>query len=186
MNKLVLLFCLPIAFMLPSAQATDWKMDSADSTLMFIPTFEKVPVPGIFRTFDVRVSFDPETPANGVLKVSIDVTSADLYIADVNKEISGKDWFDYRNFPQAEFHATNLQHKQGSQYLASGTLYLKGVKQPAEVLFNWNSSANGATLEGELTLSRATYGIGTGEWATSEIIGSDVKVTFMIKLHRVD
>jgi polyisoprenoid-binding protein YceI len=186
MNKLILLLWLSVTCMLLPAQAIEWKMDPAGSTLTFIPTFEKIPVPGIFHEFDVRMNFDPEVPENGVLEVTLDVTSADMDVAVVNKEISGKDWFDYRSFPQARYRSTNLQHNQGSQYLASGTLYLKGVNQPVEVPFNWSSSANGATLEGELTLARATFGIGTGEWATSEFIGSEVRLIFMIKLRKVD
>ena len=116
-----------------SARAADWKMDPAGSKLEFIATFEKAPVPGVFREFDARLRFDPEKPAGGSLEVTVKVTSADMNIPDVNKEIRGKDWFDYAAFPRAEFRSTDLRRIEGNRYVARGTLLLKGVKQPVEI-----------------------------------------------------
>jgi len=166
------------------AQGADWKMDPAGSKLEFIATFEKAPVPGVFREFDARLRFDPEKPAGSSLDVTVKVTSADMDIADVNREIRGKDWFDYAAFPQAEFRSTDLRRAQGNRYVAHGTLSLKGVKQPVEVPFTWTGSADGATMEGELQLSRGAFGIGAGEWAASDVIGADVKVKFRVKLRK--
>ena len=77
------------------AVAADWKMDPVGSKLEFIATFEKTPAPGVFKEFDARLRFDPAKPAGSSLDVTIKITSADMNIADVNKEIRGKDWFDY-------------------------------------------------------------------------------------------
>ena len=167
-----------------AARAADWKMDAAGSRLEFIATFEKTPAPGVFREFDTRMRFDPAQPAGGSLDVTIKVTSADMNIPDANKEIRGKEWFDYAGFPQAEFHSTDLRHAQGNRYVARGTLSLKGVKQAVEVPFTWAGDANRASMEGELTLKRGTFGIGTGEWAATNVIGADVKVKFTVKLRK--
>ena len=166
------------------ALAADWVMDASGSKLEFIATFEKAAAPGVFREFDARLRFDPEKPAGGSLEVTVKVTSADMSIADVNKEIRGKDWFDYVAFPQAEFRSTDLRRADGNRYVARGTLSLKGVKQPVEVPFSWVGSADGATMDGELTVKRGTFGIGAGEWAVSDVIGADVKVKFRVKLRK--
>ena len=68
--------------------------------------------------------------------------------------------------------------------MARGTLLLKGVKQPVEVPFSWTASADGAVMEGELTVKRGAFGIGTGEWAETNVIGADVKVKFKVKLRK--
>src|SRR5262245_7404303 len=96
-----------------AAGAPEWRMDPAGSKLEFTATFERNPVPGVFKDFDARLRFDPEQPAGGSLDVTVKVTSADMNIPEVNKEIRGKDWFDYAGFPQAEFHSTDLQRTQG-------------------------------------------------------------------------
>lgn len=167
-----------------AARSADWKMDPAGSKLEFIATFEKTPAPGMFKEFDIRMRFDPAQPAGGSLDVTIKVASADMNIPDANKEIRGKEWFDYAGFPQAEFHSADLRRAQGNRYVAHGTLSLKGVKQAVEVPFTWTGDANRASMEGELTLKRGTFGIGTGEWAATSVIGADVKVKFTVKLRK--
>ena len=107
-----------------------------------------------------------------------------MNIPDVNKEIRGKDWFDYAGFPQAEFHSTDLRRTGGNRYVARGTLVLKGAKQAVEVPFTWTGSADGAVMEGELTVKRGAFGIGAGEWAATDVIGADVKVKFKVKLRK--
>ena len=138
-----------------AAVAADWRMDPSGSKLEFVATFEKTPAPG-----------------------------ADMSIPDVNKEIRGKDWFDYAGFPQAEFRSTDLRRVKGNRYVARGTLSLKGAKQAVEVPFTWTGDAGRATMEGELTLKRGAFGIGTGEWTATNVIGADVKVKFTVKLRK--
>ena len=184
-KMLFLLGGLALAFPAPLfAQGADWKMDPSGSKLEFIATFEKTAAPGVFKEFDARLRFDPDKPAGGSLDVAVKVTSADMSIPDVNKEIRNKDWFDYAGFPQAEFHSTDLRRVEGNRYAARGTLSLKGAKQPVEVPFTWTASGDGATMEGELTLKRGDFGIGLGEWKATDTIGGEVKVKFKVKLRR--
>ena len=184
MTKVLSLLSLCGLLLAVPALAADWKTDPAGSKLEFIATFEKTPVPGVFKEFDARLRFDPDKPAGGSLDVAIKVASADMNIPDVNKEIRGKDWFDYAGFPQAEFHSTDLRRSGGNRYVARGTLVLKGVKQAVEVPFTWTGSADGAVMEGEFTVKRGAFGIGLGEWAAADVIGADVKVKFKVKLRK--
>lgn len=166
------------------ALAADWNMDPAGSKLEFIATFEKNAAPGAFKEFDARLRFDPDKPAGGSLDVTVKVTSADMNIPDVNKEIRNKDWFDYAGFPQAEFHSSDLRRVEGNRYAAHGTLSLKGAKRPVEVPFTWTASGGGAVMEGELTLKRGDFGIGLGEWKATDTIGAEVKVKFKVRLRK--
>ena len=183
MTKVLSLLWLCGLLLAGPALAADWKMDPAGSKLEFIATFEKTPAPGEFKEFDARLRLDPGKPAGGSLDVTIKVTSADMNIPDVNKEIRGKDWFDYAGFPKAEFHSTDLRG-DGKRYVARGTLTLKGVKQPVEVPFTWTTAGRGAAMEGEFTLKRSVFGIGLGEWKATDTIGADVKVKFKVKLRK--
>ena len=47
-----------------------------------------------------------------------------------------------------------MRRAEGNRYVARGTLSLKGVKQQVEVPFTWTGSADGATMEGELSVKR--------------------------------
>ena len=166
------------------AYAAEWKMDPAASRLEFAATFEKTPAPGVFRKFDAKMSFEPGKPG-GTLDVTIDVASADMTNGDVNKAIAGPEWFDFARFPRAEFHSADIRGAGGNRYVARGTLSLKGARQPVEVPFTWDPSADGgAGMEGELTVKRSAFSIGTGEWAASNVIGPDVKVKFHVRLRK--
>lgn len=173
-----------LAFPFEWACAADWKLEPADSRLGFAASFEKTPAPGVFREFDVKLSLDPAKEDAGRLDVTINVASADMASADINKAIAGAEWFDFARFRQAEFHATEIRRVQPDAFVARGTLTLKGVQQPVEVPFSWNESGSTATMEGKFVVKRSAFGIGTGEWTATDTIGADVTVTFKARLRK--
>jgi cytochrome b561/polyisoprenoid-binding protein YceI len=179
-----MLFVVALMAFAPPLLAADWRMDAAASRLEFIASFEKNPAPGIFKTFDVKMSFDAEKPQGGSLDVSIQASSADMKVREVNDAIRGPEWFDFARFPQAGFRSTDLRRVEQGRYVARGTLTLKGVQQAVEVPFTWSGKGDAALLEGELTVKRATFGIGTGEWAATDVIGPDVKIRFRVSLRK--
>ena len=166
------------------ARAADWTMDAGTSRLEFAVTFEKSVAPGVFREFDTRMHFDADKTAESRLDVGIATNSADMNISAANKAISGAEWFDFARFPQAEFHATDVRRMDAGRYLARGTLSLKGVQQPVEVPFAWTETGDAARMEGEFVVKRSAFGIGTGEWAATNVIGPDVKVKFSVRLRK--
>jgi polyisoprenoid-binding protein YceI len=166
------------------AQAADWTMDAEASRLDFTATFEQAAAPGVFRDFETRVRLEVDKPAEARLDVTIDVRSADMNSADVNRAISGPEWFDSARFPRAEFHATDIRRTDGARYLARGTLSLKGVQRPVEVPFAWTEAREAARMQGEFIVKRGAFGIGTGEWAATSAIGPDVKITFDVRLRK--
>lgn len=182
-KKLACLVSLLACAFLQAAHAADWKMDPAGSRLAFTASFESVPAPGVFKDFDVGARFDPQAPAGGRLDVTIKVASADMASADIDKAIAGAEWFDFSRHPQAEFHATDIA-RAANRYVARGTLTLKGVRQPVEVPFNWTPEGEGATMDGEFVVKRALFGIGTGEWAATRVIGPDVTIKFRVRLRK--
>lgn len=165
------------------AGAADWAMEK-DSRLEFIASYEREPVPGAFREFDTRMQFDPGQPARGRLQVTVALGSAETESADVNTAIRAAEWFDVARFPRAEFTSREIRATGPAHYLARGTLRLKDASQEVVVPFTWDGTGDSATMEGELALKRTAFGIGTGEWASGDPIGLDVKVKFKVKLHR--
>lgn len=189
MRELACLAVLLAATALQPARAADWKMDPSTSKLEYAASFERTPAPGVFKEFDVRLHFDPAKPTGSRLDVTIKVASADMVNSDVNKEIAGPDWFDFARYPKAEFHSTDIRRSPASphSYIAHGSLALKGVQQPVDVLFTWNAAAGGAIMEGGFTVKRGPFNIGTGEWAVTEgkgAIGADVTVKFHVQLRK--
>lgn len=183
MRPLLILTGLLAGCALPVA-AADWRSNAATSRLEFAASFEGAAAPGVFRSFSVRMTFDADRPADSVLDVVINVSSADMNSAEVNKAIASAEWFDFTRFPQAAFRATDLRRVQAGRYVARGTLRLKGRELPVELPFTWSEAGGRAKLGGEIVLKRAAFGIGTGEWAATSVIGADVKVRFDVTLHK--
>jgi polyisoprenoid-binding protein YceI len=167
-----------------SAEAADWKMDAATSHLEFAAAFERTVALGVFREFDARMHFDVLKPAEARLDVAIIMKSANMNSADMNKAIGGAEWFDLARFPQADFHAAEISRTDAGRYLARGTLRVKGVQQPVEVPFSRSEGSDAARLEGEFIVKRSVFGIGTGEWAATNVIGADVKVKFSVRMRK--
>jgi polyisoprenoid-binding protein YceI len=185
MRRLAFILGLALAGAPAAARAADWSMEPSGSRLEFTASFEKNAAPGVFNDFDVRMQFDPDKPAGGRLDVAIRTASADMSSADINKAIRGPEWFDAARFPQAEFHATQIARTAANRFLARGVLSLRGAQQPVEVPFTWTGTGDAATLNGEISADRRAFGIGTGEWAATNVVGAEVKVRFSVRLRRV-
>lgn len=179
---IVLLFAAATAT--GSARTADWVMDAGSSRLTFAASFEGNPASGTFRRFDTRVRFDPARPADSRLDVVIDVREADMKSGEINKAIAGPAWFDVARFPRAEFHSTDITARAAGTWVARGVLQLKGVEQPVIVPFSWSESGDTARMDGDLVVKRSAFGIGTGEWAATNVIGSDVTIRFHVELRK--
>jgi len=186
MRRLALIFCAALAVAPAAAQAADWIMEPSGSRLEFAATFEKNAASGVFKDFDVRLRLDPDKPAGGRLDVTVKTTSADMSSTDVNKAIHGSEWFGSARFPQAEFHAAEIGRIAANRFVARGMLSLKGAQQAVEVPFTWTGTGDAAAIAGEISVDRRLFGIGTGEWAATNVVGAEVKVKFSVKLRRTN
>ena len=168
------------------AAAADWRLEPSGSRLAFHASYEGADAPGVFQKFDVHLRFNPEHPDAGMLQVTVMLGSADMGSTDVNSAIHQSEWFDSAVFPQAEFRSKDIRKTEAGRYLAHGTLSVKNRQQDVAVPFTWKQTGQTATMSGELVLNRTHFSIGTGEWASGNVIGLDVKVTFTAVLQRTD
>ena len=165
------------------AQAADWQSQS-DGKLTFEVTFEGVSTLGEFQRFDVKLKFDPKQLDTSRLRVTVDLSAADMGDPDMNAGIADKDWFDVGKFPKAVFESERIDARAPGKFVATGTLSLKGVSKPVTVPFSWSEKGKSANMRGEFVVPRTGFNVGSGEWATSDPIGIDVKLRFDVSLKR--
>jgi len=166
----------------PPCPAGDWEMVADRSNLRFAATYEGQPAPGEFGELDVDLRFDPDAPERGHLKVRVPLGSADMGGAEVNRAIREPAWLNLAEFERAVFVSDAIRAQGEDRFLAVGELRLKGTKEPVEVPFHWHRKDERAVLEGETTIRRTRFGIGTGEWATGDPIGLDIRVRYKVTL----
>ena len=167
------------------AQAADWQSQS-DGKFTFEVTFEGVPAVGHFRRFDVMLKFDPKKLDTSRLRVTVDLSGADMGDPDMNAGIADPDWFDVGKFPKAVFESERIEAATAGKFIATGVLKLKGTSKPVTVPFAWSEQGNRASMRGEFVVRRNQFNVGSGEWATGDPIGLDVKLQFDVALKRGD
>lgn len=167
------------------AQASQWQVQGS-SEFTFAVTFEGVDTLGRFKRFDVMFDFDPANPATGHLRVSVDLSGADMGDADLNAGIADPNWFDLDNFSKAVFDSKRIEARTPGEFVATGVLNLKGISKTVAVPFAWSEKGRHADMHGEFVLQRIDFNIGSGEWASSDPIGIEVKLRFDLSLESGD
>jgi len=174
---------LLLALLLPVAQAaTPWRTEEG-SELRFRATQAGARFEGRFADFDASIVFDERDLAGSRFDVTITLASTDTRDADRDGVLKGPDFFHVGRYPQARFVATKFR-RTGTGYVADGELTLRGVTRPVAVGFTLARSGSGATLTGSALLRRLDFGVGQGEWRSTDSVGNEVEVLFTLKLSR--
>lgn len=160
------------------AGAEEWRLVPAASRLGFSASVEGAAVAGEFKAFSAVLAFAPDAAASARLRVAVDTASADLHEPDMNAAVAAPAWLDVRTHPTAEFAAPVIERLGDETFVARGRLRLKGVEQALEVPFTWQVIERRASMVGEFALSRTAFGVGTGEWGGTDVVGDRVTVHF--------
>jgi len=117
--------------------------------------------------------------------VEIDVTSVNTDSADRDNIIGDPEWFGFEEFPRARFETTGFEQVGDNQYLATGDLSIRSVTREIELPFTWVIEGDNAEMDGEVVLDRTHYNVGTGDWASADMVGHEVRVVVDLSLDRV-
>ncbi len=170
------------------AGITQWAIDHDQSKVIFETTQNDAPFTGTFAGFDGTIAFDPDRLADSRVSITIKMAGASTGYDERDKSIGDADWFAVDKFPESIFTVDSFEKKGEGQYVAHGKLTLKGVTLPVDLPFTLTiePGANGrktAKMQGETTLQRLDYGIGSGQWADPHSVGTAVKVKVLLQAH---
>lgn len=147
------------------------------SEIRFIATQNHVPVEGKFSRFTATIHFAADQLASSSVKAEIDLGSVQTDYDEIADNLKGEAWFDSTHFPSATFESQQFTLKAGNHYEAVGTLALHGHTAPVTLSFTVIHEAGGMLkIEGETTLKRSDFAIGTGEWAATSVVADEVKI----------
>ncbi|KTD13289.1 YceI family protein [Legionella jamestowniensis] len=174
-----LLFALTATFI--HAAVSEWEIIPDESKLRFTATQNNAPASGEFKKFSGNILIDPENYKASSVTIFVDMTSLSASYSDLKDTLITSDWFNIKLFPTAEFKSSNFNKTSDKTYEANGTLTIRDKSAPVKLVFTANEVSPGTALvEGETTIKRSTFGVGQGEWASTEEIKDEVKVTFKI------
>ena len=138
---------------------------------------------GHFRKFATELQYDEKQLAASKLKVTVQIASLDTREKDRDEMLASAELFDTGKFPTAQYSATGLA-KRGSGLEAVGKLTLHGVTREVRVPLSIRPTNDGVEISGETTIRRLEFGVGQGDWKSTEWVGDDVKLRYRVPLTR--
>jgi polyisoprenoid-binding protein YceI len=165
----------------PAAQAAGNYTADPTSRLEFTGVQAGAEFQAVFHKFTAAIDFAPDAPASGHFDVTIDMTSVDSKDNDRDGTMRGGDIFDVAHFPSAHY-VTKSIAKTASGYSAVGALTLHGVTRDVPIEFKFAPAGAGATLSGTAQLKRLDFGVGKGDWKSTEWVADQVKIAFTLNL----
>lgn len=164
------------------AAAADYTQ--AAGALSFASQYQGEVFSGQFPGFRTTLSFDPKSPKTAKLDVTIPLAGTTTRNGDRDSTLQSADFFNVAKYAQARYTANGFRPLGGNKYAADGVLTLRGVSKPVTLTFTWAPGAK-PVLAGKATVKRLDFGVGTGDWADTDLIPNEVaistKVTFAPK-----
>ncbi len=168
-------FLAGLVFAASPVVAADY-VQAPGSVLAFAGTYEGEAFTGRFPGFVTRFSFDPAQLANARLDVTIPLATASTGNSDYDGEMRGGSFFNAAKFPQARYTATSFRALGGNNFVADGTLNLRGVSKPVALTFTWTPGAQ-PVLSGKASVNRLDFGVGQGDWAETDLVPNTIAVS---------
>lgn len=171
----------PAASVAPVAPLPQWDIVPAESSISFTGTQNGAPVTGSFKSFTGTIQADPAKYQNSTIDFVIQMNSISVAYAELATILVTPEWFNIKAFPKAEFKSTSFKKINGKTYEATGVLTIKNKAVPTTLTFTAvESPKNHVVVEGSTSIKRSAFGIGEGEWASTDVIKDDVTVNFKI------
>ena len=182
MIRIVTAAFLCLAFASPALAAARWQVAPDAKAITWQATQAGGSFQGACTAFDADVAFDPADLAASSVTVRIDMAKCLTGEAQKDAYLPQAPWFDVAGFPEATFAAKKFRHIKGDDYVADGSLTLKGVTKPVSVPFTLAINGQTAHVTGETTLQRLAFGVGDGaQLSAPSVAGPDVLVKIDLK-----
>jgi polyisoprenoid-binding protein YceI len=168
------------------AAPTTYKLDPAKSTLTFAFKQAGAMNDGKFGKYDVTFTYAPDPAAANQLNVVVQTSSLETGDKDRDTTLRSADLFNVAKFPQAKFTATKITHGAGDSYEAVGKLTIRDASRDIKIPLTFKAASEGGkpvgTMTGQVVIKRLDYGVGQGEWKSTEWVDNEVTVKFSLRL----
>jgi polyisoprenoid-binding protein YceI len=175
-----------------------WNVDGAHTEINFTVKHFFTPVTGSFEDFDVDLVFDSEDVSNSHVSVKIAVASVNTGNEKRNKHLQSADFFDAESHPYITFESDDFRPTSDGSFVAVGDLTIKGVSRrielPIELLGvqpipeDMRDMLGGVTeivsFDATMRIDRGDFGVGTGSWAATLIVGGNVDISIALEANR--
>ena len=170
--------------------ATSWQIDKSHSAINFTINHFFTPVDGTFNDYEAEVIFDPENLNNSSIDVTIDVASVNTRNDRRDGHLQSDDFFNTESYPNIRFVSNRITQDGENSFIAHGELTIRDItieyNLPFELLgvmdhpMRENSKVAGIVANAELM--RNDFGVGTGDWRATAVVGNKVNIRLNLEL----
>lgn len=173
-TRLVLAF-----FLFPSGLvAQTWVFDSGK--VRFSIRNAGMKVEGQFSKLRAVVMFQELQPEKASIEGSVEVSGIQTGIGLRDRHLKGKDYFDAAAHPQISMKLQKLE-KSGNQFSGLFQLSMKGITKQVLIPVQFTKkSLESSSLQGNFTLNRLEFGIGSSSWMLDDEVS--VQVLLLLKM----
>ena len=166
----------------PAAAALPRWVQAPGSSLTF--TFDQAGAAskGSFKEFSTELGYDEKSPTTGSLDVKVQIATIDTQDQERNDMLVSADLFDAQKFPIAQYTASTLARTAAGGVEAVGKLTLRGVTRDLRLPLKIVPTTTGLELSGATAIKRLDYGVGQGDWKSTEGVGDEVKIQYKVAL----
>jgi len=164
-----------------TAAVPHW-VQAQGSTLTF--TFDQAGAAskGSFKQFSTELAYDEKNPTAGSLNVKVQIASIDTQDQERNDMLATADLFDTQKFPTAQYSSGSFSRTAAGGLEAVGKLTLRGVTRDLRLPLKIVGTAAGLELSGATSIKRLDYGVGQGDWKSTEGVADEVKIQYKVAL----
>jgi polyisoprenoid-binding protein YceI len=187
MNRLSKLVATSLIFLpwIALAEVAKWEIVPSESSVRFTATQNNAPVSGTFKKLHGNIEFSPEDLKNSKVDLVVEMDSVNASYQELVSTLKTSDWLDVSKFKDASFKSNELTKIKDNTYQAKGELQIRDKKQPLTVQFTIDNPAKDKSkVVGETAIKRTAFGIGQGDWASTDEVKDDVKLNFDLSLKR--
>jgi polyisoprenoid-binding protein YceI len=186
-----LLLVLLFSFNTIEAEAPIWNIDNNHTSISFEVTHFFTPVAGSFKEFEGTLSFDPENLAGSRADFTVEIASVETDNDKRNSDLLSANFFDVKMYPEMKFKSSSIT-KEGDDYTLIGHLTIRDITREISIPVNLVGLGDHPLKKGKLitamraefSLNRNDYGVGSGSWTATAVVGDEVKVRVLLEANR--
>ncbi len=178
--KLTPIVSLLLLLLSTQLKAVCYTADPSQSHIDFTFSIEDSVFEGHFADFSLRYCWD-NTPQDGQIDAVIAMQSVSTGNRDLDIGMQEIDGLATQQYPKA-YWQTEYIEKQGQEFVTRGRLTIREVTRNETGRFHLVRQEEGWLLEGEASIHRLDYDLGSGEYADISFIPDLVKLHFTFHL----
>ena len=196
-NKIyyMLLFMPVLLAFMPASEPVEvpkWNVDKVHSTVSFKINHFFTPVTGRFSEFDIDFVFDPNDLAGSKVKVVIKVNSVNTGNEKRDNDLRSDNFFGAKAYPEMTYESEKIERTDENEYLMHGKLTIKETTKDVAIPFTVLGTMDHPRRKGveimsvksELKINRNEYGVGTGDWIRTNVVGDEITIQIFIEANR--